>query len=261
MRAVFLFLSAFTLTLCCAPVTLAQVPPNSDTTSVPIPGAGHDYITGPVETVNPANGSISIRIPVIMAPGRGLSIPFSFTYDSNGANVLSGTANNLGWSGAGWSGTHPVMTLSQTNYTVPGVCIIGPCAPQNCGALVSCALQCLTGGLENLNLSVFGKTGANNGGDCSQGGYGWYSRGGEGSVLATTSPEPPQPGYNSLVLDPVTVTDGDGTVYSFPASGIIYSVMPTSIADRNGNAITLNAPDLPPSSAHGIIRHQDLLNS
>jgi hypothetical protein len=52
-----------------ASVSWAQLPPNSSTTSTPVPGAGHDYLGGVNETVNPANGSVSIRIPVIMAGG------------------------------------------------------------------------------------------------------------------------------------------------------------------------------------------------
>ena len=75
-----------------SPVAFAQIPPSTSSTSTPIPGAGHDYIGAPAETVNPASGTLSIRIPVIMPPGRGISLPFSFAYDSNSAaNLESGT--------------------------------------------------------------------------------------------------------------------------------------------------------------------------
>src|SRR6185437_2864133 len=63
----------------------AQLPQAGDTTSPPTPGVGHDYLHSPVETVNPANGSVSIRIPVRIASGRELTIPFSIAYDSSGA--------------------------------------------------------------------------------------------------------------------------------------------------------------------------------
>lgn len=66
----------------------AQIPQSTTTTATPIPGAGHDYLGGVAETVNPVNGSVSIRIPVIMPPGRGITLPFSFAYDSNGADYL-----------------------------------------------------------------------------------------------------------------------------------------------------------------------------
>ena len=41
-----------------------------DTTSVPIPGAGHDYIKMLSETVNPANGSVSLRIQLPIPPNN-----------------------------------------------------------------------------------------------------------------------------------------------------------------------------------------------
>ena len=43
----------------------------------------HDHIHAPVETVNPANGSVSVRIGVPVPPSRGFTLPFNFTDDSN----------------------------------------------------------------------------------------------------------------------------------------------------------------------------------
>ena len=48
-------------------------------------GAGHDYIKMLNETVNPATGSVSIRISVPTSPARGVTVPFSFGYVSNAA--------------------------------------------------------------------------------------------------------------------------------------------------------------------------------
>ena len=78
---------------------VAQMPPSSSTTSTPVPGAGHDYLGEIAETVNPATGSTSIRISATMPPGRGLTLPFSFAYDSNGVNyvALSPTDSVGGW--------------------------------------------------------------------------------------------------------------------------------------------------------------------
>jgi len=86
-------LSAQTLIALCAvltfaPLALAQVTNVDNTTSTPIPGVGHDYIHLLSETVNPANGSVSLRIQVPMPKGRGISIPFSFGYDSNSVHHL-----------------------------------------------------------------------------------------------------------------------------------------------------------------------------
>ena len=100
----------------------AQLPQAGDTTSPPTPGVGHDYIHSPVETVNPANGSVSIRIPVRIPSGRELTIPFSIAYDSSGSfyvgeqqgggqPVLRTTTNVL-FSQGGWSYTFPVVSSS-----------------------------------------------------------------------------------------------------------------------------------------------------
>ena len=58
------FLSVLAITLSLTAFAFAQLPPAGDTTSPPTPGVGHDYIHAPQETVNPANGSVSIRIPM-----------------------------------------------------------------------------------------------------------------------------------------------------------------------------------------------------
>jgi RHS repeat-associated protein len=265
MRSIFLVCSLLFLTLCLAPPAHAQIPPTSDTTSTPIPGAGHNYLGGLAETVNPSNGSVSIRIHPVMPPGRGLTLPFTFAYDSNGANFLSGTPTSLLWtsggaqiSQGGWSNTAPVMTVGQTGYTVPGFSFFGHPPPQSCAALVDYVFQDPTGGRHNLNLSVFGMTGQNNGGDCSQSAdFHWYAHGGEGSILATTSPQPNNAGHTSVFLDAVTVTDAEGTTFSFPSSGVVTSIMPTSIVDRNGNTITVNLG--PPAGSNNAYSFVDTL--
>jgi RHS repeat-associated protein len=67
----------------------AQVSYVNNTTSTPVPGAGHDYIKLLSETVNPANGALSIRVQAPIPPDRGFTLPyFLFQYDSNGKHVL-----------------------------------------------------------------------------------------------------------------------------------------------------------------------------
>jgi hypothetical protein len=76
----------------------AQITNVTDDTSTPIPGAGHDYIHLLSETVNPANGSVSLRIQLPMAKGRGIQVPFYVGYDSNSVSHLeSPTPGQLGW--------------------------------------------------------------------------------------------------------------------------------------------------------------------
>ena len=48
-----------------------QITNVTDSTSTPVSGAGHDYIEMMSETVNPANGSLSVRIQVPVPKGRG----------------------------------------------------------------------------------------------------------------------------------------------------------------------------------------------
>ena len=78
----------------------AQITAVGDDTSIPIPGVGHDYIKMLNETVNPANGSVSIHIEVPVTKARGITIPFGFNYDTNGVNHLMGTGNGstMWWS-------------------------------------------------------------------------------------------------------------------------------------------------------------------
>ena len=107
---------------------LAQITSIGDDTSTPIPGAGHDYMKMVNETVNPANGSVSIRIGVPMPPGRGLTLPFYFAYDSNGVRHMMGDSGAAEWyssfdrfSEGGWSYTVPRLNfVSNDNYPDPG---------------------------------------------------------------------------------------------------------------------------------------------
>ena len=55
----------------------------SDEVAQPKPG-GHDYQHFASETVNPSNGSVSYRIQYPMPKGRGLTLPYWFSYSSAG---------------------------------------------------------------------------------------------------------------------------------------------------------------------------------
>ena len=78
--------------------THAQISTIGDDTSVPIPGAGHDYIKMLDETVNPANGSLSLRIQIPVPAGRGFTLPFSINYDTSGTlHLLQGAPGQAFW--------------------------------------------------------------------------------------------------------------------------------------------------------------------
>src|SRR5882762_2025433 len=76
------------MALLCTLAVHAQVNNVTDDTATPIEGAGHDYIKMLSETVNPASGSVSLRIQVPTPKGRGITVPFSFSYDSNSVHHL-----------------------------------------------------------------------------------------------------------------------------------------------------------------------------
>jgi RHS repeat-associated protein len=80
----FVLVFAAALCLCSRPARAQYYSPASGISSTPIPGAGHNYLDGMVDTVNPADGSVSIRVKTPIPAGRGIKIPFSFNYDSSG---------------------------------------------------------------------------------------------------------------------------------------------------------------------------------
>jgi hypothetical protein len=105
-----------------------------DDVSRPIPGAGHDYIHMLSETVNPANGSLNIKIDLPIPKGRGLSLPFAITYNSGevfhytspmaGHAYIDSYLNGGGLTdrseaGFGWSDTLPYATYSGYTVTWP----------------------------------------------------------------------------------------------------------------------------------------------
>jgi hypothetical protein len=77
-------LSSFLFVLFLASSIHAQMPGVNNQTAAPTPGSGHDYIHMLNETVNPANGSVSIHIQVPVPKSRGLTLPFAIQYDSGG---------------------------------------------------------------------------------------------------------------------------------------------------------------------------------
>lgn len=104
----------------------AQINNVGDDTSTPIEGVGHDYIKMLAETVSPANGSVSLRIQAPTAKARGITLPFSFAYDSNGVMHLdpgfgaSPESNASVFSQGGWSYALPLMQASSWSSTTPG---------------------------------------------------------------------------------------------------------------------------------------------
>jgi RHS repeat-associated protein len=82
-----------------APAGLAQTEGLGNTTSTPVAGVPHDYITGLNEIVNPANGAVSVRIPQPYPHERNPNWPqYAFQYDSNLQASVQNTWTSVGCS-------------------------------------------------------------------------------------------------------------------------------------------------------------------
>ncbi len=221
----------------------AQILNVTNATSTPVPGSGHDYIGMLSETVNPANGSVSMRIQVPVPSGRGLSMPFAFAYDSNGVHHPESTSNGtIQWfsntsflSNGGWSYSTPLMSnvWAQKSYTLPS-----PPAPPNttytCGYHTGYVFQDPSGGRHSLYLArimdpysqgcrYFGLENAS------------VLSGGDTFFLAKME----------AIGSPLSVAGPDGTVYHFSSPEAHDGPLNTSqglpdyIEDRNGNKVSI----------------------
>jgi len=221
--------------------THAQITNVTDDTSTPIEGAGHDYIKMLSETVNPANGSVSLRIQVPTPKGRGITIPFSFAYDSNSVHHLIpayypnyGQAlwtSNIGYlSQGGWHYSVPIASTANwgvTAGTYPDF--------YTCQTYSAYTFSDGSGSQHALNLGTqFGP-----GGPCPQTPI---SSGGDQQVKAWIPATQNNPGGWTP-----TVSTADGTVYTFSSFGTgqgwnqQYYALASSIEDRNGNIVTTTA--------------------
>ena len=221
----------------------AQITDVTNSTSTPIPGAGHDYIKLLNESVNPANGSVSLRIQVPTPPGRRMSLPFAFAYDSNSAQHLVSWNDGLG--GIGWLDNAAYLGKGGWSYSVPTMTalvvkesLIGGHGG-TCVYTSNFVFQDETGGRHSLYLSVDSSTPYN----C---GFAW-------PIIPVQQTTGGDDYYRAAVASnqPALVASADGTVYKFTAWGeggghrilgsvnTAYSSLVSSIEDRNGNLITV----------------------
>jgi len=249
------------------PTCLAQLPPVNGTTATPIPGAGHDYLGGVAETVNPTNGAISIRIPVIVPPARGITLPFSFAYDSSGANYVAHPLNSAGFlawfttgadsavpakgfSQTGWSNSIPMVSDNLIHWTTTNTLAPQGAAPLvgtiQCYAMVNFVYQDAHGNRHNLGLTNYSDPGGT--GPCTINSQDWprgfngeiVTQGGEGTLLATLPAD-----WGSTLAGNVSITDGDGTGFG-SLGGTTNRLWPAGGAsDRNGNYMSINTASYP----------------
>ena len=245
-----------------------QMPASSSTTSTPVPGAGHDYLGDIGETVNPATGSLSIRISATMPAGRGLTLPFTFAYDSNGVNYVGlNSPGILQWlapsssivSTGGWSESAPIVSASQLKWTAyPD----GGGKGVPCFGYVNYVYQDPQGNRHDLNLSIYSDV--TQSGLCTNDTVHWpigfdgeiVTQGGEGNwspiegAIVASIPD-------TSIGSPVTVTQPDGAIFYFAqnASQFANGAMATSVEDRNGNVVAIT----PPGSVSGPYSYKDTL--
>ncbi len=257
------------LVLACSSVAFAQFPVVTNPTATPIPGAGHDYLQGPAESVNPASGSVSIRIPVIMPPGRGITLPFSFAYDSNGVSYL-GTSpvgssilhwitisptSTTSYSQAGWSDTVPMIGDQYITWKTSTILQVkgSPKTPiplagssTTCAAVIGFVYQDAQGNRHNLGLSNYSDPGGT--GPCTVNSQDWPfgfngqvvvqgnpGTGGEGAIVGSL----PDTQWTSAQDGLVTVNDASGTAYSSSGGNGNRLWHVGAVTDRYGNTITI----------------------
>jgi hypothetical protein len=111
----------------------------------PIAGAGHDYLGRLNETVNPATGAVSVRISVPVPPARGITVPFTFGYDSNTAQHFVGglglTDNGAYLAQGGWSYMVPALSEMQESFQVANNQVIGTVDPVDPIVFVPCQIS------------------------------------------------------------------------------------------------------------------------
>jgi RHS repeat-associated protein len=236
-----------------------------NTPALPVAGVGHNYIQNLNETVNPADGTVSVSIDLPVPPGRGITTPLSIAYSSSNSTHMVPSfqpANGVatyGWSPnwgflsqGGWTYTLPTMSLAlgkryaeQSGNDEGGV-------PAYCYYLSGYSFRESTGESVPLYLSLVGPDPSPSipGYICTQGflTQSFYNTTIVSASLSSNSgvsvPEGEGNGTPALMA---TVSDPDGTIYNFSTYSPHYSgsqtawaALPTFIEDRNGNKETIS---------------------
>jgi RHS repeat-associated protein len=238
-------LASFFFALIVAPCARGQISSLTNQTSTPIPGAGHDYIKMLNETVNPANGSVSLRVQVPTPPGRNMSLPFAFAYDSSGTQhiesigpgVYAWIDNTAYLAKGGWSYSLPMISDSKVTESLS----ISPNG--KCIYYMNFVFQDASGGRHSLFVSMDFSTPSSCQNAIPVIPYEVLNGGDDYYQAAFTTPR---------TTAQLLVTDAHGTMYTLPfQQGVkggslgTYSTLPSSIEDTNGNLINIHASPFP----------------
>jgi hypothetical protein len=145
------------LALSLSTAAAAQLPTVSGAVDTPSPGVGHDYIENNIETVNPATGTVSIRMGITLPKQRGFNIPFNYTYASNSVFAPPfSIAPNTPFFQGGWSLSVPTLSIQGTtlSYLGPDSDAYGDNPEIDCPSLVNYVFQGPTGHRDNLGLTL-----------------------------------------------------------------------------------------------------------
>ena len=253
----------------------AQITNVTGETQAPTPQSGRNYIQMLNEIVDPATGSLSIRISVPTAPGRKLSLPFAFAYDSSNAwfvepytSLIAGPNYGIGvFQKGGWSYTVPQLSSVGMVFVPTIVPPFSPPSVTGCFATGSYVFEDSSGGATRsdchisttsapsvavvaplrhrpLTRNVWGRDTI----------FLSKTRGGIGNFQATLVGATTATGYSDGTLNsdgtPILV-DADGTVYNFgsnwgcglkveerpQSTPMVNFGLPVSVEDRNGNLV------------------------
>jgi YD repeat-containing protein len=124
----------------------AQSLPLGDDISRPIAGVGHDYIHALAETVNPANGTVNLKINLPVPKARGFTLGYAVTYNSGEVHHFSS-----GSPGCGGLDTTSCSFLTTSDRTYDGW---GDTLPYSIIAVVQAPLPPYSGQYAYCNISL-----------------------------------------------------------------------------------------------------------
>jgi RHS repeat-associated protein len=244
-----------------SPIVQGQISNVTGETQTPMLGTGRDYLHELTETIDPSTGALNLNISVPVPPGRKLTVPFAFTYNSNSAWHME-TVSASGAPGphyelgilqlGGWSYRVPSLSRQQVlTYPPPAI----PTNSPGCSVTTSYILTDPSGGRHAFGIghvdnyeTTYAETGGQGDVNCSTSSLpssatdGQYQAALVGGVTSNFNTNPDTDG-TPLIVDP------DGTVYNFGSpwgcgkdtSGSHQNYgLPTSIEDRNGNLVNIS---------------------
>jgi YD repeat-containing protein len=260
LRLNYRFVFVLLLSLISFSIARAQITNVTNDQSTPVTGTGHDYIHMLDETVNPANGSVSLRLKTPMPEGRRLSIPFGFSYDSSGFWHLTSDGANDG--GSIWISDATILSQGGWSYSTPLVSYFGFSVPWfngggTCSITSSFLFQDWAGGRHGLGIST---SSDGQGGDGSVAcGVSPVTSAGDDFLKATTT------GATNTVNPTVWVANLDGAVSYFSMAKVhqwAYAAgvaLPDYIEDRNGNKILVQDYMTQQGANRGAFAYTDTL--